>query len=300
MPAQLLAQAGRTTQGSKSTVAQGNEVLDSVLTSLNFLKDLMLSVLILVLFYIIGKLIANRITRRLQEVKGESIYPDLIALINRLSVTASLFVGAAVVMQFIFGVDFLQVVGFFGLGISFAFKDLLENLIAGAVIILQNKVKIGDMIQVGSIKGKVMEIQTRAMILKAIDGTEIMVPNSHLMNAAIINFTAHHSRRIEFTVNVDWDADIEKAKHVILDVLQKKENVLKKPSPQVLVKNIGESTMVLTARFWIDPQNKSKSFIVLKSELIQEVKQALDQNGILIPYPLYSYLDKKREIKSSL
>lgn len=293
--AQVSSQVNRGSSGNKGSLASNNEVLESVLSSLDFLKDIMIGVVIIVLFYLLGKLIANRIVRRLQEAKGESLLPDMISLINRFSVVGSTFVGVSMVLQFIFHVDFLQIVGFFGLGVSFAFKDLLENLIAGAVIIIQNRFRVGDLIKIGAgIKGKVVEIQTRATILKAVDGSEIIVPNSELMTSPIVTYTTHHTRRIEFIVKVDFDADVQKAKQIILELVQAKPHILKKPSSTVIVKDIGESYMILAVRFWVDPQNKEKSWVSTRSELVLEVKQALEKGGILIPYPLYSYLDKKR------
>src|SRR5690606_33549400 len=204
----------------------GSEFLDTIVTSLDIFKNFILAIVIVIVFYLIGKFIAARIIKSLQEAKGESLYPDMVVFVNRFSVFGSLSIGIAAVLQFIFELDFIQVVSFFGLGISFAFKDLLENLIAGAVVILQNRFRIGDFIQIGAgtggIRGKIMEIQTRCTILKSIDGTEIVVPNSELMTKSVISFTAHHTRRINFTINIDLDADLKKAMALATDIVSKK------------------------------------------------------------------------------
>ncbi|MDF2378614.1 MAG: mechanosensitive ion channel family protein [Candidatus Gracilibacteria bacterium] len=282
----FIAQAA--TRTTTSQVAEtSSEIVTSILSSVTILRNVLLSVGILFLFYIIGKLISRRIIKWLHEAKGESLYPDMTALINRFSVFGSLFVGFAIVVQFIFNFDFVQVVGFFGLGISFAFKDLLSNLIAGAVVIIQNRFRIGDFIQIGKdgLKGKVMEIQTRATILKAIDGTEIVIPNSQLMTKPVITFTAHKKRRIDIAMKVDFGTDIAQAREVALEVMKNKEHVLKKPAPLVLVSRIGDYAIELSMRFYIDPQNKEKSWILTKSELTEEIKNAYDAAGIKIPVP---------------
>lgn len=270
--------------GSKA----GAEIVQTILTSLDVFKNIVLSVIVIVVFYIIGKVIAGRIVRAMQEAQGEALYEDMVILVNRMIIFGALFVGFAVDIQFIFGLDFLQVVGFFGLGISFAFKDLLANLIAGAAIIIQNRFRIGDFIMIGKggMKGKIMEIQTRVTILKAIDGTEIVIPNSELMTKPVTTFTAHHTRRIDFPIGVSFDTDLEKAKKVALDVIKKKDHVLKHPAPQVIVSKIGASAINLSVRFYIDPQEKEKSWILTKSELVQEVKEAFDREGIEIPFPI--------------
>lgn len=296
----LLAQAANSASQVSNTVKEQSELIAGFFNFATIATKAAASIVIIIVFYILGKLIANRIVRSLKEAKGETLYPDMIALVNRFALYGSLFVGIALVLQFIFELDFLQMIGFFGLGISFAFKDLLENLIAGAVIIIQNRFHIGDFVQVGTgkaLKGKIMEIQTRATILKAVDGTEIIVPNSELMMNPVISFTAHHTRRISFDIHIDFDADLKKAIKIAEQVMSKKEHVLKKPHPYVLVSKIGGSTIDLNMRFYVDPQNKEKSWLHTKSELIAEIKEAFENEGILIPYPLYSYLETKRELK---
>ncbi len=287
---QLSTQVTKTASSLGNAAREQSEIVSSIITSLDVLKNLGISVAVIAGFYIVGKLIARKINRALQEAQGDSLQQDMVDLINRLTVFGSLFVGFAIVVQFIFKLDFLQVVGFFSLGISFAFKDLLANLIAGAVIILQNRFRINDFIQVGmgsnAFKGKIMEIQTRATILKAIDGTEIVVPNSELMMKPVTSFTAHHSRRVSFSIGIAFAADIKKAKDIAIEVMRNHEKVIKKPKPHVLVSDVGESSVKLSVRFYVDPQDKKSSWIKVKSDLIQQVKEAFDQNGIEIPFPI--------------
>src|SRR5690606_1773011 len=265
--------------------------------------NFILAIVIVIVFYLIGKFIAARIIKSLQEAKGESLYPDMVVFVNRFSVFGSLSIGIAAVLQFIFELDFIQVVSFFGLGISFAFKDLLDILIAGAGVILQDRFRIGDFIQIGAgtggIRGKIMEIQTRCTILKSIDGTEIVVPNSELMTKSVISFTAHHTRRINFTINIDLDADLKKAMALATDIVSKKVHVLKNPKPRVIVSRVSGPSMTLNIRFWVDPQNKEKSWVLTKSELMAEIKETFDKEGILISYPVYSYLEEKRKVANS-
>jgi small-conductance mechanosensitive channel len=295
----LLAQLTAQVTNSSSN-SEGSEFLDTIITSLDVFKNFILAIVIIIVFYLIGKFVAARIIKSLRDAKGESLYPDMVVFVNRFSVFGALTIGIAAVMQFIFDLDFIQVVSFFGLGISFAFKDLLENLIAGAVVILQNRFRIGDFIQIGAgttgIRGKIMEIQTRCTILKSIDGTEIIVPNSELMTKSVISFTAHHTRRINFTINIDLDADLKKAMILAKEVVLKKPHVLKTPQPRVIVSRVSGPSMRLNIRFWVDPQNKEKSWVLTKSELMAEIKETFDKEGILISYPVYSYLEQKRQV----
>ncbi|MDP2691102.1 MAG: mechanosensitive ion channel [bacterium] len=270
--------------------------LDTLLSSLDIFKNVLLSILIIGVFYLIGKLLARRVIRGLRHAKGESLYPDMVILIQRFSVVGSLFVGIAVAVQFVFKLDFIQVIGFFGLGISFAFKDLLSNLIAGAVIVIQNRIHIGDFIQIGTngTRGKIKEIQTRTTILKGIDGTEIIIPNADLLVKQITNYTAHRSRRITFTMRISFESDITKAKEIILRVLKVESSILLKPKPQVILQEVGDSFINLNVRFWMDPQDKSKSWVNVRSERIQAVKEAFDKENIIIPFPIEVFTEKAK------
>ena len=269
-------------------VQEGQELVATFLTSLELVKNVVVSVVLIVLFFILGKLISRRIVKALRDAQGETLAVDMVALVNRLAVFSSLFVGFAIAIQFVFELDFLQVVGFFGLGISFAFKDLLANLIAGAVIILQNRFRVGDFIMIGrdGVKGKIMEIQTRCTIMKAIDGTEIVVPNSNLMTDMVTSYTAHHKRRISFSIGIAFDADVDVARRLALKLMKAHPGVLNRPSPHVLVKNVGEFSVDLDVRFYIDPHDKSHSWIVTRAELLEQLKKAFDTEGIDIPYPI--------------
>ncbi len=293
---QFSAQVSSAGSALGNAAKEQSEFVSSIITSLDVLKNLGISAAIIVGFYIVGKLLSRKINRALQEAQGDSLQQDMADLINRLTVFAALFVGFAIVVQFIFQLDFLQVVGFFSLGISFAFKDLLSNLIAGAVIILQNRFRVNDFIQVGmganAFKGKIMEIQTRATILKAIDGTEIVVPNAQLMMKPVTSFTAHHSRRVSFSIGIAFGTDIQKAKDIALEVMAAHAKVIKKPKPHVLVSNVAESSVNLSVRFYVDPQDKKSSWIKVKSDLIQQVKEAFDKNGIEIPFPIRTITGK--------
>jgi small conductance mechanosensitive channel len=281
----LLAQATRGSD-TAATPKAANSVLDLFKGVFDYGQRFIVTMAILLGSYIIGKIIAGRVIRHIQKSRGDVLYQDLENLIHRSIVYGAMFTGFAVCLEFIFNIDFLQIVGFFGLGIGFAFRDLLANLIGGVVVILQNRFHVGDFICIGgSIKGKVMEIQTRATILKAIDGTEIIVPNADLLKKTVQSYTAHHVRRIGIPISVHYNTNIELATRLIENIMKKKPHILKKPKAKVIAKGFGDSAIELEARFNIDPQEHGKSWIEIKSEIIEEVQQAFAENGITIPFP---------------
>jgi small conductance mechanosensitive channel len=287
---EALAQASNRASNTVSAITKTAEnagFLDTFIDMLLFGKNLIIAGIITFVFFLLGKVIKSRIVNSIRKAKGD-LYPDMESLIGRMTNYTSLFVGAAVSAQFVFGVDFLQVLGFFSLGLGFAFKDLLMNLMSGIIIVLQDRYHIGDFIQVGQegIKGTVMEIQTRATILKAIDGTEIIVPNSELLNKAVTVYTAHHTRRIDVIVGVHYSTDLSLAKRLVEQTMAHHKYVLKTPPPEVLMDEFANSSINLSCRFWVDPKDPdSPSWFNIKSEVIHAIKSTFEAHGITIPFP---------------
>jgi small conductance mechanosensitive channel len=285
-----LAQSGNFASSATSAISSTAEkagFLETLISMLLFGKNLIIASVIVFVFYLVGKIIKARIVNSIRKAKGD-LYPDMESLISRMINYCSVFVGAAVSAQFVFGVDFLQVLGFFSLGLGFAFKDLLMNLMSGIIIVLQDRYHIGDFIQVGQdgMKGTVMEIQTRATILKAIDGTEIIVPNSELLNKSVTVFTAHHTRRIDVIVGVHYSTDLSLAKRLVEQTMAHHKYVLKTPPPEVLMDEFADSSINLSCRFWVDPKDAdAPSWFNIKSEIIHAIKATFEAHGINIPFP---------------
>lgn len=175
-------------------------------------------------------------------------------------------------------------VGLIGLGVSFALKDMIANFISGLMILVNRPFKIGDQITVEGESGTVKDIQIRATAVKTYDGRKVIVPNSTLYNDTVINNTAYDERRLEVVVGVGYDDDIEKAKELAMETLQEAEGVDAEPEPQVLVNELGGSSVDLKLRGWTKPSKAN--MVKSASEVTQIVKEKYDEVGIDIPYPI--------------
>lgn len=176
------------------------------------------------------------------------------------------------------------VVGLIGLGISFALKDIIANFISGLLILINQPIKIGDQIEVGGEEGTVKDIKTRATDLKTYDGRKVIVPNSDLYSNMVINNTGYGKRRFNVIVGISYDDDIEKAKELAEKVLDEAESVDSEPAPQVLVDELGGSSVNLKLRGWTD--NQKSNIVSGASEVTELIKNKYDDAGIDIPYPI--------------
>ncbi len=183
-------------------------------------------------------------------------------------------------------------IGLIGLGISFALKDLIANFISGIFILVNQPFKIGDQIEVAGESGTVKDIQVRATELRTYDGRKVIVPNSTLYNDTVINDTAYDQRRFDVIVGVGYEEDIEKAKELAMETMMNAENVHNDPEPQVLVDELGGSSVNLKLRCWTEP--KRGKMLDASSEVTQGVKERYDEAGIDIPFPIRTvFLNKE-------
>ena len=184
---------------------------------------------------------------------------------------------------------FIAGAGVAGVAIGFAAKDTLSNLIAGVLLIIDRPFEVGDRIEVWSAPagsatwGDVIDIGLRATKIKTTDNIVIIIPNNEIMLRDIINYTIiSENIRVRINIGIAYDADLKKAKNVILKVAEATEGVADDPPPKVVVRNFGESAVDLQLRVWIHDARRRMDTI---SDITDKVKEAFDAAGIEIPYP---------------
>jgi small conductance mechanosensitive channel len=267
----------------------GTNLLAQLSGSVNFLGiSLTFNTVIWVLAAALGGFIANKLSNYLIARSIEEKNGDEHAIITAKKISAYVIYSLTLVaIMGIFGLPLTALasaVGLIGLGVSFALKDMIANFISGLMILINRPFKIGDQISVGGESGTVKDIQIRATSVKTYDGRKVIVPNSTLYNDMVINYTAYNERRFEVVVGIGYDEDIEKAKELAIESLEEAEDVETEPEPEVLVNELGGSSVDLKLRGWTKP---SKANMVRSaSEVTQIVKEKYDEAGIDIPYPI--------------
>ena len=174
--------------------------------------------------------------------------------------------------------------GFAGIVIGFAAKDVIANFIGGIILLMDRPFKIGDVIEIDNVVGKVSDISVRTTVLMTADGEYVTIPNANIMVSVIKNRSAPDSKyRIRVPISVDYKTDITKLNKVVVNTLSKLDYALETPPPELIFRSFGSSSIDFDAAFWIDIVKSS--FINAKGDAAQKLKVALDKAGIKMPYP---------------
>ncbi|SHF82598.1 mechanosensitive ion channel family protein [Flavobacterium defluvii] len=179
--------------------------------------------------------------------------------------------------------SFVAILGAMGLAVGLSLQGSLSNFAGGMLIIVFKPFKVGDTIEAQGVIATVLEIQIFVTKMLTGNNQTVFVPNGALSNGTIINYSMQGERRADLTFSVSYDSDIKKAKEVLLDVLNKNPKVLKKPAPEVFVKNLSASSVDFAVRPWAKNVNYGAVF----SETLENCKTALDEAGISVqPFTL--------------
>ena len=215
----------------------------------------------------------------------------------------------AVIVSLIAALDFagvpttslLAVVGAAGLAIGLALKDSLSNIASGVMLIMLRPFRTGDFVQIAGLEGTIDSVRIFQTHLRTIDNRAIILPNSQITAEAIINYNAHGQRRIDLTVGIGYGDDLALARESLLALAKSNESVKHSPAPEVLVAKLGESSVELQLRCWVE----STSYQPVKSELLEGVLRIFAQKHIRIPYPqrevhVYHHGDKTPVIDAAI
>ena len=185
-----------------------------------------------------------------------------------------------------FGFDAASIVallGSAGVAIGLAIQGSLSNFAGGVLILLLKPFKVGDYIKEDSKgnEGTVSEIQLFYTKLTTPDNKTIILPNGTLANSSMTNVKEAATRRLDIPVGISYDADIKKAREVLLLMLKEEEAVLKNEEMLVCVDALAESCVNLSVRCWV----KKENYWEAKWRLTENTKYTLDRAGISIPFP---------------
>jgi small conductance mechanosensitive channel len=177
--------------------------------------------------------------------------------------------------------SFIAILGAAGLAIGLSLQGSLANLAGGVLILLFKPFKVGDVIETQGYIGSVSAIEIFNTILITPDNKKIILPNGAVSNGPITNFSAEEMRRVDFVFGIGYDDDINKAKSVLQDMVSKDERILKEPASQIVVSELGDSSVNITVRVWC----KKADYWGIYFDMQEAVKKRFDQEKISIPFP---------------
>jgi small-conductance mechanosensitive channel len=254
------------------------------------LPNILLAVIVFTIFFFAGralKSLVRRLTRKHRQARSLGL------VLGRLSqgiiILVGLFVALSIVIPSFKAGDLVQLLGISGVAIGFAFRDILQNFLAGILILLTEPFEIDDQIVFKNFEGTVENIQTRATTIRTYDGRRIVIPNSELFTNAVTVNTAFENRRLEYDVGIGYGDNIDQAKELMLEAVYSVDEVLTDPAPDVLVMELAESTVNIRVRWWINPPRRADA-LDSRDKVLTAIKKKLTANGIDLPFPTQQIL----------
>lgn len=220
-------------------------------------------------------------------------------LIGRLCYGGVWVLGSVVALG-VLGLNFGTLLGTLGLtsvAIGFSLRDVLSNYISGVILLAARPFRISDQVVIGSYEGTVVQIQLRATTMRTYDGRLVYIPNQQVFQKSVVNNTDSPVRRSDVIVGIDYDADINTARQVIVEAVMPIKGVEPEPPPLILVQDLAPSTVKLEVRFWVN--SRRQSYLQVTSAASQAIKESLQAAGIEMPTEIYTLTFREGAIDPS-
>ncbi|PKD43175.1 mechanosensitive ion channel family protein [Rhodohalobacter barkolensis] len=183
-----------------------------------------------------------------------------------------------------FGIETTSIVAVLGasaLAVGLALQGTLSNVAAGVMLLILRPFKVGDAVNIGGTTGVVDSIGLFTTEMHSFDNIGISMPNSNVWGTEIQNMSKFEKRRVDMVFGIDYSDDMDKAMEIIKKVLDADERVLKDPAPQIAVSNLGDSSVDIIARPWVENANVWP----LRFDVTKKVKEEFDKNDVSFPFP---------------
>jgi small-conductance mechanosensitive channel len=253
------------------------------------LPNITLALVVFAFFYLVARWV-KALVERAVEVGGLSPSASLVLgrLARWLTIGVGLLVAFNIAMPGFTAGQLIQLLGIGGVAIGFAFRDILQNFLAGILLLLTEPFKLDDQIIVDDFEGTVETIETRATTIQTYDGRRVVIPNADLFTQSVTVNTAFDVRRSEYSVGIGYGDDIGQAMVLMLDAIKDIEGVSEEPAPDVLVVELGDFSVSIRARWWTD--SRRANALAVQSKAIAAIKGTLLENGIDLPLPTQQVL----------
>jgi small conductance mechanosensitive channel len=243
-------------------------------------RHLLFALLILVLGHVLSKFVTHWLERAMARAQVEPTVTRFLTHVSYvllLSVVAIIALGQLGIQT----TSLLAMLSAAGLAIGLALQGSLTNFAAGLLLILFRPIKQGDFIRAAGVEGTVQDVQILTTTLHTADNLRLTVPNAKIMQDTITNYSVTPTRRIELTVGVSYDDDLQQVKHVLAALLAEEPGILKEPAPFVGVAKLGESSVDMVVQMWVQRADVRQ----VRFGFLEKIKFAFDQHSIHLPYP---------------
>jgi len=257
------------------------QVVENYDTLVAITPRLIIAIILLLIFWFLGLYIKKLANKRLEKNMNDSLLANFLAGLVRGII---LLMGILFVLRF-WGFTGVVTSVLTGAGISafiigFALKDIGENFLAGILLAFKRPFKIGDVIEVTGVKGRVVQLNLRDTQIKTEDGKDVYMPNGSMVKNPLINFTIDGFIRNQFDIGLDHGSDYNSAMQIMEEKIQNVKGILKGDrAPLVVVKEITNNAVIISVFFWVNTFTRVPPFNKVKSRAMLIVVKALEEAG---------------------
>lgn len=246
------------------------------------LGNILGAVVVLVIGIGVTRLLSGGLNARLEQQSG--IDPGVRnSMVTGLTYAGYLLAGVAAIGAVGLDLSNLAIIaGALSVGIGFGLQNIVNNFVSGLILLIERPVKVGDWVVVGDREGYVRRINVRSTEIETFPRASVIIPNSDLISSPVMNWT-HRNRlgRVDINIGLAYGTDVDKARDVLLDCLNKHPDILGIPAPMVVFRDFGDSALVFALRGFIADVERR---MTIESDLRFAIYKACNANGIEIPY----------------
>ncbi len=263
-------------------VEQLNGYYDGIVA---LLPKLAMAILAFLIAFSIARWLRTFSKNRLADKMDDPLLADFLSRMIKLTI---LLIGLLVVLRIVglggIATSLMGAAGVSAFVLGFAFKDIGENFLAGIIMAFNRPFRIGDVVTIGEVTGKIIGLTLRTTQIKTFDGKDAYVPNGAIIKNTIINFTIDGFLRYDFTLGLDYDSDVPAAIRIIEDTLTSIDGILSDTKkPMVFISELATSTINLKIMFWVDTFDRKIPDYLSKNEAMYHTVVALSKAGFGMP-----------------
>ncbi|MDP5077105.1 MAG: mechanosensitive ion channel family protein [Nonlabens sp.] len=274
------------------------EKLDSWLDGfIKAVPNILIGIAVFIAMLYLGRYL-GKLVKRLLRKQGRQNFGDLLGAFTRyLVVILGIAVSLTIIAPNLSPADLIASLGVSSVAIGFAFQDILQNWLAGILILLRQPFELGDQIVVNNYEGTVEKIKTRATIITTYDGKRVVIPNNTVYNNSVIVNTAHEFIRSQYDVGVGYDENYMEAMKILKSTIEKVEGVTSEKPVETLVWDQADSWLTIRVRWWT--KSDRASVVQVWSRVLHDTQKAMDDAGIDLPFPTVVEIQNAHDLKEA-
>lgn len=247
---------------------------------LSYAVNIVAAIAIIIVGMIVARAVSGTVNRLMLKRHIDATVADFLSALVRYGIIAFTLI-AALGRVGVQTASVIAVLGAAGLAIGLALQGSLSNLAAGVLLVTFRPFRAGEYVDLGGTAGTVMQVQIFSTTLRSADGKIVVVPNKKVIDGNITNFSREPVRRNEFIIGVSYDADIDRVKQILTEIINSDERILKDREMTVRLNELAPSSVNFVIRVWSNSGDLQNVYW----DVLERIKKALDAEGIGIPYP---------------